>query len=68
MSQDNENVNESELKSFAVFRNGVRVSDSVYPDAFYAQKELDYWKGIAQKWKDGSTVEVRPLLKQKNQE
>lgn len=62
MSQErSNNVGYVEQDAFAVFRNGQRVSDSVYHDAFFAQRELDYWKGIVRKWPDGSRIEVRKL-------
>lgn len=64
MSQDRMYATESTEsfgESFAVFRNGHRVSDSIYPSSFYAQDELDYWKGIIKNWPDGSRIEIRKL-------
>jgi len=43
---------------YAVFRNGVRVSDSEYPDPFFAQAELKRWQDIVKKYPDGSRIEV----------
>lgn len=51
-------------KFYAVFRNGVRVSGTEYPDPFFAQKELEHWKGIVAKFPDGSKVEVRLIQPQ----
>ena len=46
-------------KFYAVFRNGVRVSDSEYPSPFYAQKELEHWQNIIKKFPDGSRLEIQ---------
>lgn len=46
---------------YAVFRNGVRVSEEVYPAPAFAQKELEHWQTIVKKFPDGSKVEVRPI-------
>jgi hypothetical protein len=64
MSYEKQDTNESVEQydaAYAVFRNGFRVSDSIYPSAFYAQHELDYWKGIIRNWPDGSRIEIRSL-------
>mgnify|MGYP000860086534 CR=1 FL=1 len=55
----------SDNKLFAVFRNGVRVSDTEYPSPLFAQKELEYWQNVVKKFPDGSKVEVRPVTTQK---
>ncbi len=55
MSDNKENA------TYAVFRNGYRVSESEYPSPLFAQKELDHWKEIVKKFPDGSKVEVRPV-------
>lgn len=60
MSQDEANVR-SEPDAYAVFRNGFRVSDVIYPAEFYAKHELEYWRGIIEKWPDGSRISVRKL-------
>ncbi len=49
-------------KLYAVFRNGYRVSDAVYPSPAFAQKELEHWLNIVKKFPDGSKVEVRPVI------
>jgi hypothetical protein len=49
---------------YAVFRNGVRVSDTEYPDPFFAQAELKRWQDIVKKYPDGSKVEVLPINNQ----
>lgn len=61
MSKETTNAVESGPEIYAVFRNGIRVSDSTYPAEFYAKHELDYWRGIISKWPDGSRISVRKL-------
>ena len=56
MSNPNDNG-----KLFAVFRNGIRVSDTDYPAPLFAQKELEYWQSVIKRFPDGSKVEVRPV-------
>ena len=46
---------------YAVFRNGVRVSESEYDSKGGAQKEYVYWAGIINRYPDGSKLEVRSL-------
>ncbi len=55
----------SDGKLYAVFRNGIRVSDAEYPSTLFAQKELEYWQNVVKKFPDGSKVEVRPIKNDK---
>lgn len=48
-------------KFYAVFRNGIRVSEEEYPSPFYAQKELEHWQNIIKKFPDGSRLEILPF-------
>lgn len=59
MSIDNPNG-----KMYAVYRNGARVSETEYPDPFFAQKELEHWKNIIKRNPDGSRVEIKPVKPQ----
>lgn len=61
MSIDTQEQLESRESTFAVFRNGYRVSDSVYPSTFFAQHELAYWRNIIRNWPDGSRLEIRSI-------
>ena len=56
---------QSDNKLYAVYRNGYRVSDAVYPSPSFATKELEHWLNIVQKFPDGSKVEVK-LIKNEN--
>jgi len=57
----NDTLENTETIMYAVFRNGVRVSDSEYDSKLDAQRELDYWTGIINRYPDGSKLEIRPL-------
>lgn len=46
---------------YAIFRNGVRVSDSEYDSKLSAKVEYDYWDNIIRRHPDGSRLEIRPL-------
>ena len=54
-------VAKPEPKLYAVFRNGFRVSPTDYPDPFFAQDELNYWKRIISRWPDGSKLRISEL-------
>lgn len=56
---DNTEVKEPTM--YAVYRNGVRVSDSEYDSSFSAQTEYKYWENILKRWPDGSKLEVREI-------
>lgn len=51
----------NEVTMYAVFRNGVRVSDSEYDSKLSAQTEHDYWVNLIKRWPDGSKITIRPL-------
>lgn len=51
----------TETAMYAVFRNGIRVSDSEYDSKLDAQRELDYWTNIIKRHPDGSKLEIRQL-------
>lgn len=55
-----ETVNE---RVFAVYRSGIRVSDSVYPSDRdpEALHEKRYWEGIIKNWPDGSRIVIREI-------
>ncbi len=55
-----------ETPLYAVFRSGVRVSDSVYDSKFSAQREHDYWVNILRRWPDGTKMEIRELNRRRN--
>ena len=61
MIENNAPSDRENIKLYAVFRNGFRVSDTEYESATFAQAELDYWKAIVKKNPDGSKLEVRQL-------
>ena len=46
---------------YAVFRNGIRVSEAEYDSKMGAQTEYAYWHGILKRYPDGSKLEIRPL-------
>lgn len=50
---------------YAVFRNGIPVSDSTYPLEFYAKHEYEYWKGIIRNWPDGSHITIRSIYRRR---
>jgi hypothetical protein len=57
----NNTVEKTETAMYAVFRNGVRVSDSEYDSKLDAQREHDYWANILKRYPDGSKLEIRQL-------
>jgi hypothetical protein len=61
MYNTTENNNKTDVAMYAVFRNGVRVSDSEYDSKAGAQGEYMYWAGIISRFPDGSKLDVRPL-------
>jgi hypothetical protein len=58
MSNPNENAVE---KTFAVFRNDFRVSNSEYSTEAEARPEYDYWKKLLTSWPDGSRLHIREM-------
>lgn len=58
----------TETIMYAVFRSGVRVSDSEYDSKGDAQRELDYWANILKRWPDGTKLEIRSLNQRKYKE
>ena len=64
----NNTAEQTEIVMYAVFRNGVRVSDSEYDSKLDAQRELDYWSGIIKRYPDGSKLEIRQLNYRKYRE
>ena len=58
--QVSEPVNE---RIFAVYRSGVRVSDSIYTSERDPQavSEKRYWEGILNRWPDGTRVSVKEI-------
>ena len=55
-----EQVNE---RIFAVYRSGIRVSDSVYtserdPEAVHEKR---YWEGIIKRFPDGSRIAIKEI-------
>ena len=61
MSNNNDDVGEERL--FAVYRSGIRVSDSVYPSErdILAVSEKKYWDNILRKWPDGTKMAIREI-------
>lgn len=55
-----QDTNENQTQ-FAVYRSGVRVSESVYGSREDARHEHDYWEGILRRWPDGTKMEILPL-------
>jgi len=51
----------TEVKLYAVFRNGVRVSDSDYESERDALGEYEYWNRLLKRWPDGSRLQIRLL-------
>ena len=53
----------TEVPMYAVFRNGVRVSDSEYDSksGTGAEGEYNYWAGILKRFPDGSKLEIRQV-------
>lgn len=49
------------IQMYAVFRNGVRVSDEEYESKLFAKPEYDYWQRLLNRWPDGSKLDIRPL-------
>ena len=52
---------DTETKMYAIFRNGIRVSDSEYDSKLDAQREYEYWAGIIKRNPDCSKLDVRQL-------
>ena len=52
---------QADVVMYAVFRNGVRVSESEYDSKVGAQKEYEYWAGIIKRYPDGSKLDIRSL-------
>ena len=52
---------DGEPTMYAVFRNGVRVSESEYDSKLSAKMEYDYWANLLERWPDGSRLEIRAL-------
>ena len=61
MSNNNDDVSEERL--FAVYRSGIRVSDSVYPSErdILALNEKKYWENILRKFPDGTKMAIREI-------
>ena len=61
----NEHVEEVEKneRMFAVYRSGIRVSDSVYPSERdpLALNEKRYWDGILKSFPDGTRVVIKEI-------
>ena len=53
--------NQTEVVMYAVFRNGVRVSESEYDSKMAAQSEYTYWAEILKRNPDGSKLDIRAL-------
>ncbi len=51
----------NEVKVYAVFRSGVRVSDSEYDSPTSARPEYEYWNRILKRWPDGTKMDIREL-------
>lgn len=54
---------EQEEKLFAVYRSGIRVSDSVYPSDRdpSALNEKRYWENILKRYPDGTKISIREI-------
>ncbi len=67
MSSNDVNVSEQNERLFAVFRSGVRVSDSVYPSERdpLALNEKRYWENIIRNYPDGTKMTIRELTYRK---
>ena len=50
--------NASSLVMYAVFRNGIRVSESEYDSKIDAEREYNHWATIQKRWPDGSKIEI----------
>jgi hypothetical protein len=53
--------NQPDVKMYAVFRDGNRVSDSEYDSKMGAQTEYIYWAEIVKRYPDGSKLEIRQV-------
>ena len=51
----------SEVKMYAVFRSGIRVSDSEYDSKLSARSEYEYWQKLLKRWPDGTKMDIREL-------
>jgi hypothetical protein len=45
-------------KKYIVIRGGVRVSDVEYDSKADADQEALYWKGVINRWPDGTSVDI----------
>jgi len=46
---------------FIVLRDGSRVSERTHRNLLDAQIELDYWRGIVNRWPDGSVLRIEKI-------
>ena len=46
---------------FIVLRDGSRVSERTHRNLLDAQVELDYWRGIVNRWPDGSVLRIEKI-------
>ena len=51
----------TEVKMYAVFRSGIRVSDSEYDSKLSARGEYEYWVKLLKRWPDGTRMDIREL-------
>ena len=59
-----ENIrNKEDAVLYAVFRSGIRVSDSTYTDKKdnYAIQEKKYWERILSQFPDGTKIDILPV-------
>jgi len=47
---------------FIVLRDGSRVSERTHRNLLDAQVELDYWRGIVNRWPDGSVLRIEKIF------
>jgi hypothetical protein len=62
---DKTSTDRVDVTMYAVFRNGVRVSESEYDSKLSAQVEYDYWKNLLARWPDGSKLDIRVINRYK---
>jgi hypothetical protein len=60
MSYYNTEKEPLQSNGFAVFRNGFRVSEEVYPTKTCSGllSEYEFWNGVVKKWSKGDKVEI----------
>ena len=46
---------------FIVLRDGSRVSERTHRNLLDAQVELDYWRGIVNRWPDGLVLRIEKI-------